>query len=362
MRCFILVALFVLPYPINSFAYNATGHKVVASICFRQLTAEQRDSLLEVLKQHPRFEEDFESKMPPSIAQGDETEQAEWLFQQAAIWPDMVKSGPPERRAFNRARWHFVNMPHFLSEADREALEDHVDVNLAEEPNEENSDDPAMNVVQAINNSRAILHSGSTSDAVKAVHICWLLHLISDLEQPLHSTALFSQHLFPQGDKGGNGIKTQPLSNLHAAWDASFGTSDSFANCRNIAVQLLAREGASDLLLLGQSSTDPATWRDEAFEVAIEHVYNHEVVLQLTDLEEDEDDIDHNPITLSPSYLQNRRVVAERLAVIGGVRCAGALVGESVLEATPVIASAATAEPTDARLQRLERKVDRLPN
>src|SRR5690349_16668600 len=92
-------------------AWNATGHKIIASIAFRQLTAAEQSKIVEILKRHPRFAEDFKEQMPAEIRDANEATQNEWLFQQAAIWPDAVRSGPAEKRAFSRPEWHYVNFP-----------------------------------------------------------------------------------------------------------------------------------------------------------------------------------------------------------------------------------------------------------
>src|SRR5689334_6447698 len=96
-------------------AWNATGHKIIASIAFRQLTSAEQSKIVALLNKHPRYTEDFADEMPVDIRVSDDA-QNEWLFQQAAIWPDLVRGGPPERRAFNRAEWHYINRPVFLTD------------------------------------------------------------------------------------------------------------------------------------------------------------------------------------------------------------------------------------------------------
>jgi hypothetical protein len=64
-----------------------------------------------MLKRHSRFSEDFADQMPEEVHRSDQVTQNEWLFQQAAVWPETVRSGPPGKRAFNRSEWHHVNLP-----------------------------------------------------------------------------------------------------------------------------------------------------------------------------------------------------------------------------------------------------------
>jgi hypothetical protein len=41
----------------------ARGHKIVASIAFRQLSPDKQKKVVALLKKHPRFEDDFAAKM-----------------------------------------------------------------------------------------------------------------------------------------------------------------------------------------------------------------------------------------------------------------------------------------------------------
>src|SRR5438105_3943751 len=106
ITCLLIWSLTVSP----ALAWNATGHKIIASVAFRQLTAAEQAKIVTLLKRHPRFMEDFAEQMPDDVRRGNETNRNEWLFQQAAIWADTVRSGPPEKQAFNRPEWHYINL------------------------------------------------------------------------------------------------------------------------------------------------------------------------------------------------------------------------------------------------------------
>jgi hypothetical protein len=71
-------------------AWNALGHQVIAEIAWRQLDEPARQEIVEVLRHHPRFAEDFVAKMPADVASADKAVQDRWIFQQAATWPDMA--------------------------------------------------------------------------------------------------------------------------------------------------------------------------------------------------------------------------------------------------------------------------------
>src|SRR5262249_20568397 len=59
----------------------------------------------------------------------------------------------------------------------------------------------------------------------KAVYLTWLFHLVGDIHQPLHCTAVFGER-FPDGDRGGNLARIRVTSgpiNLHSFWDGLLG-------------------------------------------------------------------------------------------------------------------------------------------
>jgi len=64
----------------------------------------------------------------------------------------------------------------------------------------------------------------------KAMMIRYLIHVIGDIHQPLHSAQLFDDVYFPKGDAGGNLFKlnyTKNIDNLHKFFDSG---ADQFPN------------------------------------------------------------------------------------------------------------------------------------
>jgi hypothetical protein len=59
--------------------------------------------------------------------------------------------------------------------------------------------------------------------AERALFARYLVHLVGDIHQPLHSVALFNK-TFPKGDAGGNLLKlllaNGTSSNFHSFWDS----------------------------------------------------------------------------------------------------------------------------------------------
>jgi hypothetical protein len=278
------------------------------------LTPAQQEKIVEILKSHPRFKEDFESQMPKELKSPEE--QNEWLFQQAAIWPDMARlfSGEDSKK-YHRPWWHFINIPYFLTNEDRVALQDKLTFNVTLDPPKTESD--TMNAIQAIRFSRGVLADKDATDEKKAVMLCWLMHDVGDIHQPLHSTALVSQHLFPTGDRGGNSIQTDQRQNLHALWDGLLGDDSSFRACRNRAITFVNDSDASKLGHQAAKSLDEKQWLEESCELAADVAYGPEVCGHLRSVI---NETSAPQIRLSETYLKTAGIVAAQRVDQAGYR------------------------------------------
>lgn len=110
------------------------------------------------------------------------------------------------------------------------------------------------NIIQATKLCVAVLNDDSADDEEKAKHLCWLFHLVGDLHQPMHTTALFTTERFSEGDRGGNETEITPGSNLHSFWDSRLGGNGllpSTIGTRSVdAVTEFASEAAKAALCL----------------------------------------------------------------------------------------------------------------
>lgn len=92
----LLVACFP---PWIAFAWSEGGHHLIAAIAFSLRTDQERAELLDVLKNHPRFAEDF---VPPKkLANGEERTRS--LVGCAGYWPDVARTHPK----YHRSTWHY---------------------------------------------------------------------------------------------------------------------------------------------------------------------------------------------------------------------------------------------------------------
>ena len=74
------------------------------------------------------------------------------------------------------------------------------------------------NVVIGIDYNAAVLSNASAPAPARAIALCWVLHLVGDIHQPLHTGSLYTASLFETGDRGGNAIRIDD-SNLHSCWE-----------------------------------------------------------------------------------------------------------------------------------------------
>ena len=318
MKRFLLATLLVLSSATMTHAWSDSGHKIIASIAFRQLTPNEQAKIVAILKQHPRFEQDFKSKMPEGLS---DDEQNEYFFQIAAVWPDMARGFRGEDREYSHPSWHYIDLSSFLVPEDSNMT---VTVNQSLDPPAEPNEQ--MDAIQAIKTARKKLADKNVPDSEKAVWLCWLFHVVGDIHQPLHSTALFSKTLFPTGDRGGNSIHTGQRGNLHSLWDGFLGGRTEFRPPRNRAIAIVNDEAKSAMGKAAATKLDEKTWLDESHQLCDKVVYDDEVRGYLRGYV---DKTEAPPITLTERYLKTGGAVAEDQVIKAGYRL-GAVVKELV--------------------------------
>src|SRR5262249_12293299 len=158
----------------QALAWSDAGHKIITSIAFSRLTVEQRQKVVEILQEHPRFKSDFLDKMPADIA---DEERNEWLLQQASVWPDIARGfRGDDRTRYHHSTWHYIPVPAYLNDDDEKALEGKLKLNLSLDPPAKPEE--TMNAIQTIRLARAMLVDPAVPKADKAVMLAWLFHVV----------------------------------------------------------------------------------------------------------------------------------------------------------------------------------------
>lgn len=320
-RAFFLIAVFVVLQSSHSLAWNAAGQKTVAEIAWQKLDRATRNAVVAILRRHPRFREDFDPTMHQEVRSGNESVEDHWIFCHAACWPDIARSQPK----FHRESWHYIDLPVFATGAEAMKFGGRLPANVSFELNG-SVDEMKYNAVQAVKQSLVALGTPTISDEERAVHYCWLLHIIPNVAEPLNSSALFTAEQFPGGDRGGNKIYVKLVGTpgrgeeLHSVWNGLLGSDDTFCAIQDEAKSLIAAN------LHDFESSSIAIpwdiWTTEAQQLAATWAYE-----PLMDAMGNAEQKGHDLLTVEVpgSYFRDARKVARRQAVVSGVRLAGLL-------------------------------------
>jgi hypothetical protein len=311
-----LLLLVVCLAPANALAWNALGHRTVAEIAWRQLDPATRQSIADLLRRHPRFDKDFASKMDDRSLSGSKADEDHWIFLQAATWPDLIR----KEKDYDHPEWHYISIPMYLDQSDEQAVSRTFRPNLATiykpgTPVEK------LNAIQALDFVRGTVQSNAAPE-VKAVAVCWLLHLVGDLHQPLHCNELVSANQFPKGDEGGNKIPLVKGKNLHSAWDGLLGRQYYLKDVAKAADELSDKSKYGDIWESAASETDPRKWADESHSLCVSDVYTASM---LDSVRQSKSGEKMAPIDLPTSYYQSAGTLARKQVLSAGLRLAALL-------------------------------------
>jgi hypothetical protein len=242
-------------------AWNRAGHMVSGAFVHTLLERNNPQALAHwtaVLKRHPHYEsrwwEGVERAMP------EDRDQSVWML--AARWPDDIRGDPD----YDRPEWHYINYPY----------------RPAGQPEGVATVGPAdVNIVTAFRANLEVL-KGSAPDHEQAVALCWLLHLVGDVHQPLHTVKLFTTEFpAPVGDRGGTlfyirATAESDVISLHKFWDDLILGSEDFRAARNAAIRIRSAHPPSTLTELAKqpAEADFRGWAEvEGLALARSQVY-----------------------------------------------------------------------------------------
>jgi hypothetical protein len=260
------VASAVVASAAPAWGWHGAGHMAIAIIAYRDLGPERAGKVADILRQH----QDYKLWMSEKPADLDEDK---YLFMRASVWPDDIKSPTHPSHSFNQPTWHYFDLLYRIPKD-------------LPEPTPE----PGEHIIEAEAKNEEVLRT-STDPAARARAVCWLFHLIGDIHQPLHATALVSKQ-FPQGDRGGNLewiSGTEGAMNLHTFWDGLWNRetvrdsarAKAFSALRADDLDILKVEAVADRSIntnrrkgireLKQTAFDK--WVEESFKLAKKEVY-----------------------------------------------------------------------------------------
>ncbi len=340
-RLLTLVLLGLAPSP--AFAWHSLGHMAVARAAWNQLTDKHKAQVTTILKAHPHYGVYLSADRPAGLSE------PEWAFLRAAVWPDWVRDprapglSPQQRqdikKQFNRPVWHYINLP-YVHPDDAGKFDSTAIRKQALEPALDDQGEP-RHVLAALQQCMERLRAGDVADKDKAVSLCWLLHLVGDLHQPLHATGLIaSKATFkvsfapPHGDEGGNRLAVKVKASdkaavkLHFYWDALlFGDVTPIKDVDARVTGWLKEPRFQRDQLPELQATDFLDWAEESLKLAREVVYRGEGgFLKARPLPKSKVDLSGlDAPALPDGYQKAAEEVAARRMVLAGYRIADQL-------------------------------------
>ena len=197
--------------PTPALAWGKTGHRIVAALADAQLSGLARAHVKELL--------------------GVES------LDEAANWPDEMKSNPAQFWQKTANPWHYVTLNGILYD---------------EAP-------PEGDAIEALKHFKATLRDPNASLADKQLALRFIVHLVGDLHQPLHVGKCC--------DRGGNDVKVRWFGrdlNLHSVWDSAL-VDDQQLSFTEYAAKLQRHTSNEDVIRWWDIS--PRDWISESAQI-----------------------------------------------------------------------------------------------
>ena len=212
MKAWSFVAAAAVLIPAPAFAWGKTGHRVIAAIADTQLSGLARAHVEQILGPGESLDE-------------------------AATWPDEMRSAPEPFWQKTATPWHYVTVSG--------TIYDHAP--------------PEGDALEALNHFRTVLQDPSASIADKQLALRFIVHLVGDLHQP--------PHVGKCCDKGGNDVKVTFFgkpTNLHSLWDSQL-VDDEQLSFTEMAAKLERHINPEDVVKWWD--TNPRDWISESAEI-----------------------------------------------------------------------------------------------
>jgi hypothetical protein len=206
----LLAALALIPTP--ALAWGKTGHRVVAAIADTQLSGLARANVEQILGPGETLDE-------------------------AANWPDEMRSAPGEFWQKTATPWHYVTLNGIIY--------DHAP--------------PEGDALEALGRFTKTLQDPNASRADKQLALRFIVHIVGDLHQPLHVGKCC--------DRGGNEVKVSwfgKTTNLHAVWDSQLVDEEQLS-FTELAAKLERHISPQDVVKWWD--VNPRDWISESAEI-----------------------------------------------------------------------------------------------
>lgn len=227
-----IIGILSLLVCVSSYAWNATGHQLIAQIAYDNLSPKAR-----------RLCNHYNRSLNKVYLAGN--------LVRSAIWLDDLRK--KDVHWFDKL--HYMDIPYTNDGSMLPTISE-------------------VNALWGINQALKVLTSSKSSINDKGISLRILLHVVGDIHQPLH-TATLTNTKFVRGDLGGNLYILAPnpvANNLHAYWDKGAGVLIGHSTKRqlkNKAHQLELKWPCN----LSDKDNNPKQWIESSHQIALQHAY-----------------------------------------------------------------------------------------
>ncbi|NKQ73446.1 phospholipase [Rhizobium sp. UPM1132] len=289
----------------TALAWFDEGHMKVAALAYEQLTPSARAEANRLVRLNPDYPQWVAAI--PHTPDHQPKDVDRYTFVRAAAWADDIKGYAAYRNASDENKDHKKDEATTAFAGRNIGYRDLLihgywhfkDIGFRLDGKEPPKPDPVDAVTQMKLFTAALPQSSGETDDVRSYDLVWLLHLVGDIHQPLHSVTLFDDRFTKKhdavpepdtGDRGGNEITVIPANgvstNLHQYWDGTFGgystvfgaLFDTFYT-KEVNGVMTSRSKIDPPPANKAAISDPAAWAQESFELAKAYAYADPVLM-----------------------------------------------------------------------------------
>ncbi len=310
-------------------AWDHPGHMTTADIAYTEIERARPDLIEKIgllFLAHP-------DPAPFWVAAGEAKgkERVRRMFIECARWPDDSKFTNNDRLTWHSARWAVV-----AKDAPPEAKAAAASRNGK----------PVGQGLEALALSYGMLSNPESSPTERVWSLCWLMHVVGDLHQPMHVSDLYSKD-FPAGNMAGSmGYVMDPVSKtpitLHILWDSNVLRVPTIEAVDRHTQEFMKKYPRSAFPeLKAHPVSDPNAfreWAQESHQVAVDWAFNVAMAID-PDKDQTSEQLVKKMINfilngvspvedappLPPGYWEKLQSTAERRITLAGYRIADLL-------------------------------------
>ena len=318
LRFMLLIASVVAFHVQDARAWWDTGHMIIAAVATQSMDAVTLMRAEDLM-------------VASAAAQARLSVPSNTSLVSVSHWADDIKPSssasfvlaPPSDSLFLAFDSHHFSEQHYI---DFPVYREAQDENVCQQTSLESE----INLETALASYFNILSSDGASAFAAGVALRFLVHIVGDLHQPLH-TAAWCGARFPEGDAGGNAFKLD-RGNLHMLWDsmgsAYADTIDAlcpyrdYETCRrreDERVRACEAEAARLTVVYGDGDNESDSVEDMASAISRWIRESHDVAANVVYVGVEEN------VTASDAYMESVRETSRKMSVIAGRRLARVL-------------------------------------